>query len=891
MIRTPLKVLLVGAVAAGAAFAVRGTPSPTLASAPEGAPAAAPAGSPVGNVAIPLVFEENRGQAGDAVQFLARGKAYTALLEGDRVSFTLPVDAAGAELEKVPGRERRYATVGMRFVGARSDLRLEAGTALEGRVNYLLGNDPADHVVGVPTFSDLRAEEAWPGIDLSWNAAGSAMEYAFEVAPGADAGALAVAFDGALGLAVEEDGDLRIETPGGWLTHGAPVAWQVVDGARVPVEASFAVTGASGASILLGAHDGARAVFVDPTITYSTYLGANTIDYLYGVALDGSGNAYVAGSSVKSATVNYPTTVGAYNTINNGNVDIVLTKLSPTGSLVYSTFIGTVGKPEEAFGVAVDASGQACVAGYTTSAVYPTLNPFQTGLGAANTYAAVVTLLNSTGSALVYSTTLRGNSFDYANGVAIDGSGNLHVVGNTDNASFPVTNGSTFSGGGDDGFYAVLDQAGNEVFGTYIGGTSTDQCTGIVIDASGNANIVGTLQSNYAMTNPYQGARSGDKDVFVARYNSTQALVFSTYIGGSERDEGLAIGVDGNGDAWVTGYTYSDGLPAGQTAYPLVTPFQTATNSGKKVIVSRLHHAAGTTTLTYSSIYGGNGDEMGRGVGVDQDGVVTVAGTTLSSSLLLNTSLQDTLGGVFGVTGDAFLLRFNPGTNENWVLNSTYFGGSTTAPNVDDAALAACVTPTGDALFVGYARSANFPTANAAYATNPGVLSGFASRLSFEEVELDPYWGHLTDAIAAGKDIIKIRSDFRYSIRSPGAFSTADPLLVTITAPGAGAISLDTGGPPTGAWKDKVVSGVTHKIWGGTDASGRTWRVDLDPVNETIEFTVSNFNFSTGIAVSPFKVGVSINWSGNRALHTSAFRNSGPTEFNTLKNNAVLRRP
>jgi hypothetical protein len=391
------------------------------------------------------------------------------------------------------------------------------------------------------------------------------------------------------------------------------------------------------------------------------------------------------------------------------------------------------------------------------------------------------------------------------------------------------------------------------------------------------------------MTNAYQSAREGDKDIFVAQYDSSQSVVFSTYLGGEERDEGGGITVDGNGDVWVTGYTYSDGSPA--PAYPLVTPFHSSFVSGKQVVVSRLHHAAGTTSLTYSSIYGAGGDEQGRGIGVDQDGVVTVAGFTVSGDLILNSSLQDTLGGTVGLTGDAFLLRFNPASGENWVLTSTYFGGSTTSPNNDDAALAACVTPSGDAVFAGYARSNNFPTANAAFASNPGNSSGFAARIRFEEVELVPYWGHLTDAIASNKDVVKIRSYYRYSNRSPGSFSTSDPLIFTVTAPGAGAITVDTGGPPTGVWSTKVVSGITHDIWKGLDASGRTWKIDLDPVNETVEVTVSNFNLAAGIAVSPFKVSLSMDWSGNKAFHSSAFRNSGPGEFNALKNNAVLRRP
>jgi hypothetical protein len=187
-------------------------------------------------------------------------------------------------------------------------------------------------------------------------------------------------------------------------------------------------------------------------LVYSTYIGGSNGDSGQGIAVDGSGNAYVTGSTGSN---NYDVTVGAFQTTHGGGYygyyyDVFVTKLNASGSgLVYSTFIGGNGA-DEGYGIAVDGSGNAYVTGYTSSTDYDvTPGAFQTS-GGGSYYDVFVTKLNASGSGLVYSTYIGGSNYDYGYGIAIDGSGNAYVTGSTSSTDYDVTAGAfqtTYGGG------------------------------------------------------------------------------------------------------------------------------------------------------------------------------------------------------------------------------------------------------------------------------------------------------------------------------------------------------------------------------------------------------------------------------------------------------------
>jgi hypothetical protein len=256
-----------------------------------------------------------------------------------------------------------------------------------------------------------------------------------------------------------------------------------------------------------------------------------------------------------------------------GGGDAFVARLRADGSaLVYSTYLGGTGD-DYGYGIAVDpATGDALVTGWTQSTNFPTANPLQPTYGGGY-YNAFVARLRADGSALVFSTYLGGSGVDRGLGIAVDPTtGDVLVTGDTGSTDFPTANPLQPNfGGGDDVFVARLRADGSAlVYSTYLGGTGDDYGYGIAVDpATGDALVTGLTEStNFPTANPLQPTNHGVEDAFVARLSANgSALVYSTYLGGSDNDEGTSIAVDPTtGDALVTGVTYSTNFP---TANPL----------------------------------------------------------------------------------------------------------------------------------------------------------------------------------------------------------------------------------------------------------------------------------------------------------------------------------
>src|SRR5208282_1712902 len=317
---------------------------------------------------------------------------------------------------------------------------------------------------------------------------------------------------------------------------------------------------------------------------------------------DSLGNAYVTGTT---STLNFPTASPLPAAGYNGNYHAFVTKLNWNGSalsLVYSTFLGGSGS-DEGNGIAVDSSGNAYVTGYTTSTDFPTLNPLQANYG--GTGDAFVAELTWNGSALslVYSTYLGGSGDDQANGIAVDSSGNAYVTGSTTSTDFPLAN----------------------AFQT----------------------------TNYAIhPNAYDGTS------FVAKLNWTSpvlSLVYSTYLGGSVRDQGNGIAVDSSGNAYVTGATYS-------TDFLLMNPLQATNNvsdhdnESSTMYVSELNWSGSALSLVYSTYLGGSVNDVGNGIAVDPSGNTYVTGQTYSTDFPTMNPYQANNAG----SADAFVAEISP---------------------------------------------------------------------------------------------------------------------------------------------------------------------------------------------------------------------------------------
>jgi hypothetical protein len=549
-----------------------------------------------------------------------------------------------------------------KFVDANPNPEVFAEGQMEYKCNYFLGNDPSKWHTDVPNYEAITLKDIYPGINLKYSGDGNGQAaYEFIAAPGTDIAQVKVAYEGAEETSYDSDGKLILKTKWGDMiaaidpmanaaglasprfvgssekarsrtTDGQSLAevnsgtltlaystylggsgddW--AEGIAVDSSNNAYVTGWTESSNFptlnpYQSDQGDRDVFVTKlsstgnSLIYSTYLGGNSSaygngdDYGNGIAVDARGNAYVTGVTYSS---DFPT-LNPYQTDQDYD-DVFVTKLSSTGnSLIYSTYLGGGSAGDRGYGIAVDSSGNAYVTGYTCSSDFPTLNPYQTYQGYSDVF---VTKLSGAGDSLIYSTFVGGEGYDYGNGIAVDGSGNAYVTGGTLSSNFPTLNPyKTFQGGGD-AFVTKLSSTGNSlIYSTYLGGGSRDEGQGIAVDGSGNACITGyTYYSSFPTLNPYQ-TDQGDRDAFVTKLSSSGAsLIYSTYLGGGNYDDGIGIAIDGSGNAYVTGTTSS-------ANFPTLNPYQSSNHGGSDVFVTKL-----TWTPDYPC-----GD-------VDGDGSITIA--------------------------------------------------------------------------------------------------------------------------------------------------------------------------------------------------------------------------------------------------------------------------
>lgn len=397
-------------------------------------------------------------------------------------------------------------------------------------------------------------------------------------------------------------------------------------------------------------------------LVYSTYLGGGDVDLGTSIDVDGSGAAYVTGST---ASTNFPTTAGAIETdTGNAGTDAFLAKLSPAGTaLAYSTYLGGAG---EDFGTAVvvSGSGEAYVTGHTTSTDFPTVSPLQTDAGDSNAD-VFVTRVNAAGSAILFSTYLSGNGDDAGFGIDLGATGDVFVTGQTSSTNFVTLN--PIQTNGDDTAYDAFVTRINAantglVYSTYLGGSGNDFARDIVVDAAGTAYLTGFTASTDFPTRLPILIEPGDSanDAFVTAIAPTGAgLTFSTYLGGNGPDAGdaIAIGADG---LVVVGTTNSTNFP---TEDRIQADFDGA---NADVFVTRLNLTA--TDVLFSTYLGGSENDFGTGVDLDRSGNIYVTGYTGSTNFPTQGPLQ---GDPNDDLLDAFVVRIGTATADLTITKSS----------------------------------------------------------------------------------------------------------------------------------------------------------------------------------------------------------------------------
>jgi photosystem II stability/assembly factor-like uncharacterized protein len=585
----------------------------------------------------------------------------------------------------------RMIEVGMKLVGANPAPQLEAERELPGKSNYLSGNDATRWRTNVSTYGQVSYREIYSGIDLLFYGNQRQLEYDFIVSPGADTAQIRLAFRGANKLEIEANGDLVLHLPGGdEMRQPAPVLYQEIDGVRRAVTGGYVLQSENQIGFRVGEYDSKLALVIDPVLVYSTYLGFYASADNGGIAIDAANNVYLTGSNdddVYVAKLNAAGTAFVYTTLIGGsgdggwgdvgfaiaidslgnayvsgdaysadfpvvnafqslkssesiNVpDAFVLKLDPTGStLIFSTYLGGVDS-DESTGIAVDASGNAYVTGFTESPIhyvnvppgtpFPTVNAYQPELAGAND--AFLTKFTSTGS-VVFSTYLGGAGQDGGFDIAVDDQGSAYLAGYTDSANYPLQNPfQPLIKGAGDVFVTRFNPAGTALsYSTYLGGSGNDSAKGLKLDASKNIYLTGyTYSTDYPTQNAIYPTKSGAADAFVTKLSAVgSSLIYSTYIGGSGGEQGSDIALDAAGAAFVTGYS-------GSTNFPVVNPIQGTNAGGADAFFFKLN-AAGSA-LIYSTYLGGDsgafgGGDYGQGAVIDSSGNGIFLGNTESEN-------------------------------------------------------------------------------------------------------------------------------------------------------------------------------------------------------------------------------------------------------------------
>jgi Beta-propeller repeat len=654
---------------------------------------------------MPFAFVTNVGQADSRVRAIGTGPKFKAWFEEGSVLL-----------------QQGAATMRIGFVGANPQPAITMADPIGATANYLRGSDPQHWQTNVPIFGAVQYEGVWPGVAMAFRQDGAGVKAEYTLAAGADIGEIRLLFDGDSSIAA--DGSLIVRTATGEFHEARPVfyqdiAYQDIGSVRTMVSGGFVKT-VDGMIAFAGDYNHADPLVIDPSIQFSGYFGGTGQDNITAVAVNSTFNVIAAGWSL---SMDLPASNGV-QTSNRGGVDAFVASFSPIGGqLVWCTYLGGSGD-DRAFGVAVDASNNTYVTGWSSSVNFPVVGGVQSRLSGARD--AFVAKLNPAGNALIYSTYLGGTGVDYANAIAVDSLGEAVIVGDTTSTNLPVTAGvfQRTLAGGQDVFVARLAANGGSLsFLTYFGGNSTDHGTAVEIDPTGPIVIGGgTNSTNLPVLLAYQAHSGGGQDGFVTKFNSTAtALVLSTYLGGSggspgfpEEVNGLVIGPSRN--IVAAGVTSSTNFPTTSAS------FQPVYGGGQTDgFLSKLNGTTGA--LMASTFLGGTLNDGINAITGDLLGRLYVTGFTISVDFPVARSTQGASAGGAAGSMDAFIATLNSGLS--LMPFGTYLGGSGS-----DSGNAIAVDAMTSIVVAGETTSPDFPSSGSLASIPAEVVSSFVTKLA-----------------------------------------------------------------------------------------------------------------------------------------------------------------
>jgi hypothetical protein len=643
---------------------------------------------------LPLSFEPNQGQINTSIDFLARGRGYDLFLTPSEALLVFrkvepdfkapPVNRGQAKAQgtkaTIQTKQFKQFLLQMQLIGANPKANATGLEKLSGKTNYFIGKDPKKWRPNIPNYARVQYKDVYPGVDLIYYGNQRQLEYDFVIAPGVNPSVIRLAFNGAKKISIDEKGQLILKTTSDddvILLH-APVIYQEIKGKKKYVLGHYVLLPkiradeeAREVGFQVAAYDVTKPLIIDPELSYSTFLGGSGEDQGLGIAISAGGGgaefAFVTGTTSSTSPPNelpMTSSIGAPYFHQSPNSVFVTSFNRPGTSLRYSTYIGGTGT-DIGTGIAVDDQLNAYVIGYTNSADFPVVlagSNYDTNSGG---FDAFVLKLNTAGDALAYSMYLGGSGMDIGWDIAAydmyrDGLGHwsAYVTGYTDSTNFPISGGFTLP---------------------------------------------------------------GSRGAFVARLMTGSGIVAWSNVLGGLNDEGRGIAVDNDGDAYVSGFTYSLDFQTTPNAFQPEKPGGLYDNDA---FVTKIN-AIGDTII-YSTYLGGSGDDGATAVAVDSGNNAYVTGNTGSDNFpTTDGAFQTALSSSGEIGFDAFVTKLN--TSGSDLLYSTYLGG----PEGEEAN-DITVDQFDSAYVTGHTFSVDFPTTAPLPATScmGGVAQVFLTKLA-----------------------------------------------------------------------------------------------------------------------------------------------------------------
>jgi uncharacterized repeat protein (TIGR01451 family) len=911
---------------------------------------------------LPLSFEANQGQADAEVKFVSRGAGYQLYLTGNEATLALERNDAANDMSVAA----QGAVLRLRLVAAEKNPQVVGLNQLPGKTNYFIGSKQEDWRTNVPSFERVEFKDVYPGVNVAYYGNQRQLEYDFIVAPGAKTEQIKLSFEGAEQVRIDERGELVLSTAGGEVRQHKPVVYQESDGARKEIASRYVLTGENEVGFVLGDYDRSKTLVIDPVLVYSTYLGGLGTDQALAIAVDATGHVYVSGITLSNnfPTVNALQGAAGGTT---ASFDAFVAKLNPAGTaLVYSTYLGG-NLNDRGHSIAVDAAGNAYVTGMTSSANFPTANAWQPNLrgtsdafiaklnpaGTAlvySTYLGGVSVDQANGVAVdaggnAYLAGMTGSSnFPTLSPLQANRHGNVFFKSNDggdqwnafdtglqsgiiNSLAVNPANPSIVYAATDSGVYKSTDGGGSWA------GAGLDQLNAFINELALDPTNPSTL---YAATNSSGVYKSTDGGVNWSQSNTglTASAVLSlainptspNYIYAGTRLGGIFRSSDG-GANWIASST---GLPGTVSSVPVIVihpanpvimyagtnrgvyrsdnagtswsaPISLTTSTINDIAVDRINSStlyAAASLGFYKSTNGGVNWTMieaatnyyaANAIVIDPNSPLTMyvatsgAGvvkstdggavwTTIANGLPnrtvyalalnpLNTSVIHA-GALAG--SDGFLTKLNPSGTP---LFSTYLGGT-----LNEAANAIALDSQGNAYVAGQTESTNFPLVNPVQSTNVGVTGGFVTKFNAAGSALvySTYLGGSEYDVATGIAVDAAGNAYVAGETYSTDFPTANPLQATC---------VNCENFATDAFVSKLSPGGNAFVYstylGGADSDGATGIAVDAGGNAFVTGYTNSFNFPTidpaqGVTGGPIDAFVTkLNASGSSLLYST----------------------